>query len=65
MAEILKFVYAIILFLSLFHLSASQDITGRPCTTDADCPVSLISRDMLRTIFLCIKGVCTKFTEVP
>ncbi|CAL5201175.1 unnamed protein product [Lathyrus oleraceus] len=64
MAKILKLVYTIILFLSLFLLS-EEDITGHPCKTDEDCPFSMIGPNMLRIIFKCVKNVCTKFQEVP
>ncbi|AES98753.1 Nodule Cysteine-Rich (NCR) secreted peptide [Medicago truncatula] len=44
MNKILKFVYEMILFLSLFHLAREvHDVahTDIPCEPDADCPKSL------------------------
>ncbi|XP_058782683.1 nodulin-3-like [Vicia villosa] len=64
MAKTLKFLYAIIVLFSLFLLSM-EDIAGRPCETDEDCPFSMITPNMLRIIFKCVKKVCTKFQEVP
>ncbi|KEH23029.1 Nodule Cysteine-Rich (NCR) secreted peptide [Medicago truncatula] len=51
MAQILKFVYALILFLSLFFILINGDRI--PCATDADCPPKI-----LPIIHKCINNFC-------
>ncbi|KEH28791.1 putative Late nodulin [Medicago truncatula] len=38
MVEILKFVYALILFLSIIVSTSSAPLMLKPCITDKDCP---------------------------
>ncbi|CAL5201178.1 unnamed protein product [Lathyrus oleraceus] len=65
MTKVLKFIYDIILFFSLFLLS-SGDNEGQPCETDENCPFSMMrsKRIIFRIIFKCINKICTKFAEV-
>ncbi|CAL5201177.1 unnamed protein product [Lathyrus oleraceus] len=69
MTKVVKFIYAIILFFSLFLLSSGHILSsghngGQPCQTDENCPFSMMSANNQRIIFKCVNKICTKFVEV-
>nr|P25225.1 RecName: Full=Nodulin-3; Short=N-3; Flags: Precursor [Pisum sativum]AAB23537.1 ENOD3 [Pisum sativum]QQO74643.1 nodule-specific cysteine-rich peptide G27 [Pisum sativum] len=65
MAKILKFVFAIILFFSLFLLSMEAEPL-LPCETDGDCPLKPIieTTPMISLHYMCIDKECVLFREV-
>nr|CAB96475.1 late nodulin [Vicia faba] len=64
MAKNTKFVYAIVLFFSLFLLSIEAN-TGLRCEIDEDCPRDVTILEKLSYIYKCFDKECIVFTEAP
>nr|ABD28310.1 Late nodulin [Medicago truncatula]ABS31394.1 nodule-specific cysteine-rich peptide 96 [Medicago truncatula]AFK47261.1 unknown [Medicago truncatula] len=56
MARTLKFVYAVILFLSLFLVAKGDDVKIK-CVVAANCPDL-----MYPLVYKCLNGICVQFT---
>ncbi|CAL5201173.1 unnamed protein product [Lathyrus oleraceus] len=63
MAKILKFIYIIILFLSIF-LFSTEAIKVLACETDKDCPNIRVLPLMLQIVYKCINKACRVFLEI-